>query len=179
MGAGGGGGGGRYVRDVSPDPRAMTVHEHQSFIALPGTGFTPRRYSPRAGYFPESYRDYDVPLGEPLDQHFILRHRLIKRDPNCTKACVAVAPIQYYLDRGPPEPIRSALVEGARWWDQAFQAAGWAPGTFKVDPLPAGGGPMGIRANIIPWGHRATRGWRDGGAITDPRTGEIIKGNVT
>jgi hypothetical protein len=176
---GGGAAGGRYVRDVSPDPRAMTVHEHQSFIALPGPGFTPRRYSPRAGYFPESYRDYDTPLGEPLDQHFIVRHRLIKRDPNCTKACVAVAPIQYYVDRGAPEPIRSALVEGARWWDQAFQAAGWAPGTFKVDPLPAGADPMDIRYNIIQWVHRYTRGWSYGEALSDPRTGEIIKGNVT
>src|SRR6185312_11212920 len=176
---GGGAAGGRYVRDVSPDPRAMTVNEHQSFIALPGPGFTPRRYSPRAGYFPQSYRDYDTPLGNPLDQQFIVRHRLIKRDPNCTKACVAVAPIQYYVDRGAPEPIRTALVEGARWWDQAFQAAGWAPGTFKVDVLPAGADPMDIRYNIIQWVHRYTRGWSYGEAVTDPRTGEIIKGNVT
>jgi hypothetical protein len=176
---GGGGGGGRYVRDVSPDPRAMTVHERQSFIELPGPGFTPRRFSPRAGYFPEGYRDYDTPLGEPLAQQFIIRHRLIKRDPNCTKACAAVAPIQYYVDRGAPEPIRSALVEGARWWDQAFQAAGWAPGTFKVDVLPAGADPMDVRYNIIQWVHRYTRGWSYGDAVTDPRTGEIIKGNVT
>jgi Met-zincin/Domain of unknown function (DUF5117) len=176
---GGGGGGGRYVRDVSPDPRAMTVHERQSFIELPGPGFTPRRFSPRAGYFPEGYRDYDTPLGEPLAQQFIIRHRLIQRDPSCTKSCVAVAPIQYYVDRGAPEPIRTALVEGARWWDQAFQAAGWAPGTFKVDVLPAGADPMDVRYNIIQWVHRYTRGWSYGDAVTDPRTGEIIKGNVT
>jgi hypothetical protein len=176
---GGGGAGGRYVRDVSPDPRAMTVNEHQSFIALPGPGFTPRRFSPRAGYFPESYRDYDAPLGDPMDQQFIIRHRLIKRDANCTKACVAVAPIQYYVDRGAPEPIRTALVEGARWWDQAFQAAGWAPGTFKVDALPADADPMDVRYNMIQWVHRYTRGWSYGAAVTDPRTGEIIKGNVT
>ena len=176
---GGGAGGGRYVRDVSPDARAMTVNEHQSFIELPGPGFTSRRYSPRAGYFPESYRDYDTPLGEPMAQHFIIRHRLIKRDPSCTKSCVAIAPIQYYVDRGAPEPIRSALVEGARWWDQAFQAAGWAPGTFKVDILPADADPMDIRYNIIQWVHRYTRGWSYGEALSDPRTGEIIKGNVT
>ena len=176
---GGGGAGGRYVRDVSPDARAMTVREHQSFIALPGPGFTPRRYSPRAGYFPTDYRDYDAPLGDALDQQFIVRHRLVKRDPGCVKACVAVTPIQYYVDRGAPEPIRSALVEGARWWDQAFQAAGWAPGTFKVDALPAGADPMDIRYNMIQWVHRYTRGWSYGEALSDPRTGEIIKGNVT
>lgn len=176
---GGGGAGGRYVRDVSPDPRAMTVNEHQSFIALPGPGFTPRRFSPRAGYFPESYRDYDTPLGEPLDQQFIIRHRLLKLDPSCTRACVAVTPIQYYVDPGAPEPIRTALVEGARWWDQAFQAAGWAPDTFKVNALPAGADPMDIRFNMIQWVHRYTRGWSYGSAVSDPRTGEIIKGNVT
>ncbi len=176
---GGGAGGGRYVRDVSPDARAMTVHESQSFIALPPPGYTPRRFSPRAGYFAESYRDYDTPLGEPLAQQFLERHRLIKKDPNCKQRCEAVTPIQYYIDRGAQEPMRSALVEGARWWDQAFQAAGWAPGTFKVDVLPEGADPMDVRYNMIQWVHRYTRGWSYGGAITDPRTGEILKGNVT
>lgn len=170
---------GHFVREVTPDPSAMTVREHQSFLELPPPGFTPRRFSPRAGYFPTSYRELNAPLGDPLDQQFIIRHRLIKRDPNCTHACVAVAPIQYYVDRGAPEPIRTALLEGARWWDQAFQAAGWAPGTFRVDLLPEGADPMDIRYNIIQWVHRYTRGWSYGAAIADPRTGEIIKGNVT
>ncbi len=169
----------RFVRDISPDPRAMTVNERQSFVELPGPGFTPRSFSPRAGYFPESFRDYDAPLGSPLAQQFILRHRLIKRDASCKSKCEALAPIQYYVDRGAPEPIRSALVEGARWWDQAFQAAGWATGTFKVDVLPADADPMDVRYNIIQWVHRYTRGWSYGAAIADPRTGEILKGNVT
>ena len=128
-GGGGGGRGGNYVAEVSPDPRAMTLHEHQSFLALPDPGFTPRRFDPRAGYFPSSYRDYDTALGNDLDQQFIIRHRLIKKDPNCTRSCEAVAPIQYFVDNGAPPDIRQALLEGARWWDQAFQAAGWAPGT--------------------------------------------------
>jgi hypothetical protein len=170
---------GNYVADVAPDPHALTIREHQSFMQLPGPGFTPRRFDPRAGYFPMTYRDYSAPLGAPLDQQFIIRHRLIKKDPNCTKACEPVAPIQYYVDRGAPEPIRSALVEGARWWDQAFQAAGWAPNTFRVDLLPEGADPMNLRYNIIQWVHRYTRGWSYGAAITDPRTGEIVKGNVT
>jgi hypothetical protein len=170
---------GSYVGDVTPDPHAMTVRERTSFIELPPPGFVPRRFNPRAGYFPSSYRDYTTPLGEPLDQLFIIRHRLIKQDPNCTADCKPVAPIQYYVDRGAPEPVRSALVEGARWWDQAFQAAGWAKGTFRVDLLPEGADPMDVRYNIIQWVHRYTRGWSYGAAIADPRTGEIIKGNVT
>ena len=170
---------GDFVADVTPDPHALTVREHQSFIELPSPGFTPRRFDPRAGYFPTSYRDYAVPLGANLDQQFIIRHRLIKKDPSCKQACEAVTPIQYYVDRGAAEPIRTALLEGARWWDQAFQAAGWAKGTFRVDILPADADPMDIRYNIIQWVHRYTRGWSYGSAVVDPRTGEIIKGNVT
>jgi hypothetical protein len=170
---------GAFVGNVTPDPHAMTLRERTSFIRLPAPGFTPRRFNPRAGYFSSGYRDYTAPLGEPLDQRFITRHRLIRKDPDCTADCEAVAPIQYYVDRGAPEPIRSALLEGARWWDQAFQAAGWAKGTFRVDLLPAGADPMDVRYNMIQWVHRYTRGWSYGDAVIDPRTGEIIKGNVT
>ena len=170
---------GSLVGDVAPDSHALTVREHQSFLELPPSGFAPRRYDPRAGYFQFEFRDYAAPLGAPLDQRFIVRHRLIKQNSACTQLCTAVKPIQYYVDRGAPEPIRSALVEGARWWDQAFQAAGWAPGTFRVDVLPEGADPMDARYNIIQWVHRFTRGWSYGHPVADPRTGEIIKGNVT
>jgi len=170
---------GSFVGDVAPDAHALTLREHQSFLELPGPGYTPRRYDPRAGYFQFDYRDYAAALGAPLDQRFIVRHRLIKQDPACTQACTAVKPIQYFVDRGAPEPIRGALVEGARWWDQAFQAAGWAPGTFRVDVLPEGADPMDARYNIIQWVHRFTRGWSYGHPVADPRTGEVIKGNVT
>ncbi|MBW4038725.1 MAG: DUF5117 domain-containing protein [Acidobacteria bacterium] len=170
---------GKFVRDVTPDPRAITLRERHSFIQLPPPGYTPRVFNPRSGYFPLMFRDETAPLGADVTQRFILRHRLIKKDPNCITACQPVTPIQYYVDRGAPEPIRSALLEGARWWDQAFQAAGWAPNTFRVDILPADADPMDVRYNIIQWVHRYTRGWSYGEAVADPRTGEIIKGNVT
>ena len=168
-----------FVADVAPNARALSVREHHSFLALPEPGYTPRRFDPRAGYFDLSFRDYAAPLGSELEQRFIVRHRLVKKNPSCANACEAVAPIQYYVDRGAPEPLRGALLEGARWWDQAFQAAGWAPGTFRVDILPESADPMDARYNIIQWVHRYTRGWSYGASISDPRTGEIIKGNVT
>jgi len=172
---------GQFVRDVAPDPHSLTVRERQMFVQLPPLdgSFKPRKFNPRSGYFDLSFRDYTAPLTEPLDRHWILHHRLIKKDPNCVTNCEAVEPIQYYVDRGAPEPIRSALREGASWWDQAFQAAGWAKGTFRVDLLPEGADPMDVRYNIIQWVHRYTRGWSYGDAIADPRTGEILKGNVT
>ena len=169
---------GGYVRDVTPDPHALTVRERQSFIALPEPGFTPRAFDPRSGYFDLSYRDYSAPLGADLDQRLMERHRLVKKDPNCRTDCEPVQPIVYYVDRGAPEPIRSALVEGASWWNQAFTAAGWH-NAFQVKVLPEDADPMDVRYNIIQWVHRYTRGWSYGATVTDPRTGEILKGNVT
>jgi hypothetical protein len=170
---------GGIVKGVTPDPRAVTIRERQMFVALPPSGYTPRRFSPDSGYFDSSYRDYDAPLGDSITQSFIRRHRLIKKDASCETNCQAVTPLQYYVDRGAPEPIRQALVEGASWWDQAFQQAGWAPGTFRVSVLPKGADPMDVRYNIIQWVNRYTRGWSYGASVVDPRTGEIIKGNVT
>ena len=169
----------QLLADVTPDVHALTVHERYSFLTLPQPGFVPRRFSPRAGYFDVSYREMNAPLGADINQQYITRHRLQKKDPNCKSNCEAIAPIHYYVDRGAPEPLRSALIEGCRWWDQAFQAAGWAKGTFLVDALPPDADPMDARYNIIQWVHRFNRGWSYGSEIADPRTGEILKGNVT
>lgn len=168
---------GGWVRDVTPTPEAVTVRQRHSFVALPEPGYEPRRSDPRAGYFGISYFDYASPISSPIVQRFVSRHRLAKRDP---RAAVSepVEPIVYYLDRGAPEPIRTALLEGARWWSQAFEAAGYRD-AFRVELLPEGADPMDARYNVIQWVHRSTRGWSYGSTVTDPRTGEIIKGHVT
>ena len=168
---------GRLVGSVTPDPHAVTVEEHTSLIALPDDNYKPRAYDIRSGYFPLTYRDYSTPLGDPIDIHLIIRHRLEKKDPNAAVSD-PVKPIVYYVDRGAPEPIRSALVEGASGWNQAFEAAGFR-NAFQVKVLPEGADPMDIRYNMIQWVHRSTRGWSYGEAVADPRTGEIIKGQVT
>lgn len=168
---------GGYVAEVTPDPHAITVREHTSMVELPGPGYTPRRFDVRAGYFGVGYRDYSAALGEPLEQRFIARHRLEKKDPNAAVS-EPVQPIVYYVDRGAPGPIRAALVEGASWWNQAFEAAGFK-NAFIVKVLPEGADPMDIRYNMIQWVHRSSRGWSYGESVTDPRTGEIIKGQVT
>ncbi|HWZ12271.1 MAG TPA: zinc-dependent metalloprotease, partial [Acidobacteriaceae bacterium] len=165
------------LAEVTPDAHSVTVREHHSLIALPDAGYQPRAFDPRAGYFPFSYRDYTAPLGSSIDVHFIPRHRLQKKDPNAAISD-PIKPLTYYVDRGAPEPIRTALVEGARWWNQAFEAAGFR-NAFRVEVLPDGADPMDIRYNMIQWVHRSTRGWSYGASVIDPRTGEIIKGQVT
>lgn len=168
---------GQYVREVAPSADAITVRERHSFVALPEPGYEMRESDPRAGFFGIEYRDYAVPLGEPMVKRYISRHRLQKVDPTAPVS-EAVEPIVYYLDRGAPEPVRTALLEGARWWSQAFEAAGYR-NAFRVELLPEGADPMDVRYNTIQWVHRSTRGWSYGSSVTDPRTGEIIKGHVT
>lgn len=168
---------GGYLRSVSPSDEAITVRMHHSFVQLPDPGYTPRAFDPRSGFIPISYFDYSTPVSEPIEKKFIIRHRLEKKDPNAARS-EAVEPIVYYLDNGTPEPIRSALLDGAAWWNQAFEAAGFI-NAFQVKMLPDSADPMDIRYNMINWVHRSTRGWSYGASVVDPRTGEIIKGQVT
>ncbi len=168
---------GNYVRSVTPSAEAISLRIHQSFIQLPDNDYKPRVFDPRSSYIDISYYDYSTPVAEPIIKYLITRHRLNKKDPTSSMS-EAVKPIIYYLDNGTPEPIRSALLEGAGWWNQAFEAAGYK-NAFQVKLLPEDADPMDIRYNMINWVHRSTRGWSYGASVTDPRTGEIIKGNVT
>jgi len=168
---------GSWVRSVTPRADAVTVRQHFSFVELPEPGFEPREALPGAGFFGPDFVDYASPLGEPLVTRLIARHRLEKRDPDA-EVSEPVDPIVYYLDPGTPEPVRSALLEGARWWDQAFETAGYR-GAFRVEMLPEDADPMDLRYNMIQWVHRSTRGWSYGMTVSDPRTGEILKGHVS
>ncbi|MBL7807089.1 MAG: zinc-dependent metalloprotease [Saprospiraceae bacterium] len=168
---------GEYIKSVTPTPSAVTVRQHHSFIELPGNGYKPRLFDPRSGYFETTWKDYSVPIAEPVMQRYIQRHRLQKKDPGAVMSD-PVEPIVYYIDPGAPEPIKSALFDGARWWNQAFEAAGYR-NAFMVKELPADADPMDVRFNLVQWVHRSTRGWSYGNTVSDPRTGEIIKGHVS
>jgi len=173
----GGSDAGRFVQAVAPSVEAITLRMHHSFVELPDNNYQPRKYDIRSGYFGNSYFDYGSDISEPIEKMVINRHRLFKKDPTAAMS-EPVKPIIYYLDNGTPEPIRSALLEGARWWNQAYEAAGYK-NAFQVQVLPDSADPMDIRYNMINWVHRSTRGWSYGATISDPRTGEIIKGQVT
>ncbi|MCK6541126.1 zinc-dependent metalloprotease [bacterium] len=172
-----GGPAGEWLRSVTPSPDAVTVHQHHSFVQLPDPGYQPRWHDPRAGMIWVEFHDYATPIAEPIKKRWITRHRLEKKNPAAEKS-EAVKPIVYYVDGGTPEPIRSALLEGASWWNEAFESAGFI-NAFQVKVLPDTADPMDVRYNVIQWVHRSTRGWSYGNPITDPRTGEIIKGHVS
>ncbi len=173
---------GELLPTVAPDPDSFTVHLHHSFIRLPDDGYEPLSYDPRAGvigldYGFDGYWDYASEIGESLVVAYGRRHRLEKEDP-AADVSEAVEPIVYYVDRGVPEPVRSALIDGASWWSEAFEAAGYRD-AFRVELMPEDADPMDVRYNVIQWVHRSTRGWSYGSSIVDPRTGEILKGHVT
>ena len=180
---------GDEVRGVAVEPRALSFVLHQSLVRLPDDGYRPREFDPRMGSYAIHFQDYAAPLATSIERRWIVRHRLQKVEPvadpaGALAAGTAASPsavrksIVYYVDRAAPEPIRSALLEGAGWWAEAFRAAGFAD-AFRVELLPEGADPLDVRYNVIQWVHRATRGWSYGGGVVDPRTGEQLKGHVT
>lgn len=172
---------GPYLRQVVPTPTAVTMRQHHSFVQLPDLrapdAYQPRVLDPRSGFFGIDFFDYASPFSQPISKRYIARHKLRKKDPSAPISD-PVEPIIYYMDPGAPEPIRSALMDGAKWWNQAFEAAGYR-NAFQVRLLPADADPMDVRYNLVQWVHRSTRGWSYGAAISDPRTGQILKGKVT
>ncbi len=168
---------GNFVQSVTPAAEAITLRMHHSFVQLPDSNYVPRTFDARSSFINTSYFDYSTPVSEPVEKSFIVRHRLQKKDANAVMS-EPVKPIVYYLDNGTPEPIRTALLQGAGWWNQAFEAAGYK-NAFQVKLLPDTADPMDIRYNVINWVHRSTRGWSYGASVVDPRTGEIIKGQVS
>ena len=171
---------GEYVRATAADPTAVTLRVRHSLVELPDTtGYTPRRFDPRSGLFYSDYMDYATPIGESMTTRLVNRHRLSCAEPAGEDGlCPAEEPIVYYLDPGTPEPVRGALLDGARWWQEAFRAAGFED-AYRVEVMPDSVDPMDVRYNVIQWVHRRTRGWSYGASVTDPRTGEILKGHVT
>ncbi|WP_339930438.1 zinc-dependent metalloprotease [uncultured Brevundimonas sp.] len=167
---------GREVSRIAPDPRLITLTVHHSFIRLPDAGFVPRPFDPRTGAISTVITDFSAPLDAPVVRRLVNRFRLVKTDPTAARSTV-VDPIVFYVDRAAPEPLRSALVDGASWWAEAFDRAGFI-NAFRVDVLPEGVDPLDARYNVINWVNRATRSWSYGQSVVDPRTGEIVKGSV-
>jgi hypothetical protein len=164
---------GGIVTAIAPDGRAITLRQHVSLLRLPDDAYRPRALDPRVGFGGIVFKDYAQPIQAPLDVRWIARHRLERADPQGPNSPIR-NPIVYYIDRGIPEPIRTATLEGARWWERVFELAGLRGG-FRVEDLPEGADPMDARYNIVQWENRNERGWSIGGSLGDPRTGEILK----
>lgn len=167
---------GREVAATAAEGRAFTLTIHHSFVRLPDDGFETRDFDTRMAAIDVPYYDYSAPLDEPIVRAFARRFRLERVDPAAPSGPVK-KPIVFYVDSGAPAPVREALIEGAMWWADAFEDAGFED-AFRVEVLPEGAHPMDVRYNVIQWAHRQTRGWSYGGGVYDPRTGEMLKAAV-
>jgi hypothetical protein len=167
---------GKEVGNIAPDARQVSFTVHHSLIRLPDPGFVPRKFDIRSGTHGTQVYDFGTPLGDDVMLELANHFRLDKLDPAAARSRVK-KPIIFYIDNTAPEPIRSALVEGVGWWNQAFDAAGYID-AFQAKVLPDGADAQDVRYNMVNWDERLTRSWSYGGGIIDPRTGEIVKGNV-
>ncbi|MGQ0650016.1 MAG: zinc-dependent metalloprotease [Gemmatimonadaceae bacterium] len=165
---------GQIVASIVPDGRSFTLRQHLSLVRLPDDNYRPRALDPRAPFFGTQFHDFAQPLQARLEQRWISRFRLQRSNPRDANSAIA-NPIVYYIDRGIPEPLRAATIEGAKFWETAFNEAGLRGG-FQVRDLPDGADPMDIRYNMVLWINRNERGWSFGGSTGDPRTGENLKG---
>lgn len=161
---------------TAADGRAVTLVLHHSFVRLPDDAYEPRAFDQRTANIGMGYYDFSAPLGEPIVTRLSRRFRLEKTDPAAAVSTVK-KPIVFYVDNGAPPEIRDALIEGASWWAEGFEAAGFKD-AYRVEVLPEDAHPLDVRYNVINWVHRQTRGWSYGGSVSDPRTGEILKANV-
>lgn len=165
---------GGIIGQIVPDARAFTLRQHLTLHRLPDESYRPRALDPRVGFFGIAFHDFARPIQEPLQVRWISRHRIERVNPRDPNSAIK-EPIVYYVDRGIPEPMRSATLEGARFWEQAFDQAGLR-GAFRAELLPEGADPLDARYNVVQWINRNERGWSVGGSLGDPRTGEILKG---
>ncbi|CAA9294276.1 MAG: hypothetical protein AVDCRST_MAG11-351, partial [uncultured Gemmatimonadaceae bacterium] len=165
---------GRTVAQIVPAGESFTVRQHLSLVRLPDAGYRPRPMDPRVGFNGIQFHDFAQPLQGTLEQRWAARHRLERTNP-ADPASPVRRPIVYYIDRGIPEPVRTATREGALFWAEAFDRAGLRGG-FRVEDLPEGADPLDARYNVVQWVNRNERGWSVGGSLGDPRTGEIVKG---
>ena len=160
------------VARVLPDGRTMSLRVHHTFLALPEPGYKPRFLDPRVGFIPVGYKDHTAPFTEPIERYAVMRWRLEKKNPQAAVS-EPVAPIVYYLDRGMPEPERSAVRDAALWWNHAFEKAGFR-NALVIKDLPEGATFLDARYSGIEWINRAERAWSIGDCQADPRTGEIV-----
>lgn len=163
---------GREVATTAANGKTATLIQHHSFVRLPDDGYEMRLSDPRVAAIEQVHYDYSAPLSAPIETRVARRYRLQKDADGNT-----INPIVVYIDGGAPEPIRSALVEGAAWWGEAFAEAGFPDG-YRVEILPDDIHPLDVRYTVVQWVHRQTRGWSYGGGVSDPRTGEMLKGHI-
>lgn len=161
-------------------PAAETARIHWSFLLLPERPMMPRLHDRRVGFISIQTTDYSRPAHRAEERRYIRRFRLEKRDPNAALS-EPVQPIVYWIDPATPDWLKPWVKKGVEAWNTAFRDAGfldaiqarYAP-TAEDDP---DWSLYDARHSVIYWRPSPVQN-ATGGQVVDPRTGEILKGEV-
>lgn len=173
-GPGGGGAGGQ------PPLRSQTARVHFSMLRLPERPMMPRWHDERVGF--NSSRAYDMSrsVHKAEQVRFIHRFRLEKQNPSAAISD-PVKPIVYWIDPATPDWLKPWIVSGVNKWQAAFREAGFSNAIEgRIAPTPEQDPDFSLydaRHSVIYW-RPSTVANATGGQIVDPRSGEILKGEV-
>ena len=171
-GSGGGSGGAQ--------PRSHTATLFFSMARLPDEPMMPRWHDERVGFISSSSYDFSRPDNRLEQIRFIHRFRLEKQDPGA-EVSDPVEPIVYWIDPATPDWLKPWIVRGVDAWQSAFEKAGFSNAIFgRVAPTPEEDPDFSLydaRHSVIYW-RPSTVANATGGQVVDPRSGEILKGEV-
>ena len=157
-----------------------TVVVYHSMVRLPDTPMMARLYDERVGYFTTSTLDFGREDNKAVERAFILRHRLEKKDPDAAISD-PVAPITYYVDPATPARFVPWVKKGIEAWQPAFEAAGFRNAIVAKDAPSkseeAEWDPEDVRFSVVRW-LPSTDENASGPNIHDPRSGEILEGDI-
>jgi len=161
-------------------PRTSTRTTHWSLVKLPEDPMMPRLQDSRVGWISLSTIDYGIPEHRSERRAFLRRHRLEKADP-AAEISDPVEPIVYWIDPATPEWLVPYVESGVAQWLPAFEEAGFSNAIVAREAPSPDEDPNwsmhDARNHMIYW-RPSTVPNATGGAVADPRTGEIMKGEV-
>ncbi|HET9949259.1 MAG TPA: zinc-dependent metalloprotease [Longimicrobiales bacterium] len=172
-GRGGGPGGGS-------SSRSQTATLFFSMTPLPDEPMMPRWHDDRVGFNSSRSYDFTRPDNRLEQVRMIHRYRLQKRDPEA-EISDPIQPIVFWIDPATPEWLQPWAVKGVEAWRPAFEEAGFSNAIVgRVAPTRQEDPSFSLydaRRSAIYW-RPSTVANATGGQIVDPRSGEILKGEV-
>jgi hypothetical protein len=162
--------------------RTVTRPIHWSLMLLPDRPMRLRYEDARVGFLSSGYIDYGTA------EHGVARRRLIHRyrlEPSDTAAfragelVVPLKPITFWIDLATPEWLRPWVVRGVEAWNEGFQEAGFKNAIF-AQLAPEDNPDFDLhdaRRSVIYWRAASVEN-ATSSATVDPRSGEVLKGEV-
>ena len=159
---------------------AQTATIHWSMRRLPDVPMMARLHDARVGFNSNQYVDYGAKEHRTETRRIIRRFRLEKKNPDRALSD-PVEPIIYWIDPATPEWLQPWVKAGVDRWQEAFEEAGFTNAIFgKIAPTKEEDPDFSLfdaRYSAIYWLPSTTQN-ANGGQIVDPRSGQILKGEV-